>query len=126
MARRRASRAPQPAELADHDQVLAAGESVVEGRVLAGHADLAPHGGGLRDHVVAGHPRLPAVGRCERREDAHAGRLAGPVGAQHAEDGAGADLQIDLVERLSLAVALRQSRGFDHDICRSFVLLPVA
>ena len=40
-------RAPQAAELAHHDQVLAAGERLVEGGVLAGHADLAAHGGGL-------------------------------------------------------------------------------
>ena len=50
----------QPAELADHDQVGAAGEVLVERRVLPGQADPPPHLGRLRHHVAALDPRRPA------------------------------------------------------------------
>ena len=46
----------QVVEAAGHDQVLLAGEVVVDRGRLAGQADHLPHRGGLADHVEAGHP----------------------------------------------------------------------
>ena len=84
----RASRldASQPAQPADHDQVLAAGQQLVEGGVLCGHADAALHRGGLADHVVAGDACRAGVGQRQRGEDPHRGGLARAVGAEHAQD----------------------------------------
>ena len=79
----------QPAELADHDQVGAPGEVLVQGRVLAGEADRPAHGGGVGDHIAAEDARLPAVRAQQRRQDADGGGLARPVGAEQAVDGAG-------------------------------------
>jgi hypothetical protein len=46
----------QMVQAASHDQVLPAGEIVVDRGRLAGQADHLPHRGGLVDHVETGHP----------------------------------------------------------------------
>ena len=46
----------QVVQAAGHDQVLLAGEVVVDRGGLAGQADHLPYRGGLADHVEAGHP----------------------------------------------------------------------
>ncbi len=71
--------AAQAAQASDHHEVLATGEDLVEGGVLGGDADVAPHGGRLADDVMAGDPRRAAVGDREGGEDAHGGGLAGAV-----------------------------------------------
>ena len=93
---------------ADQHEVLAAGEELVEGGVLAGDADDAAHRGGLGDHVVAGHPGRAAVGAGHGGEHADGGGLAGAVGAEHAEDAARRDLEVDAGDGHVLAVALAE------------------
>ena len=106
--------APQPAELADHHQVLApreASSSVASWpvtpilrRTAAASATTswpATHARPLSGVLSVVRMRRPVV-------------LPAPLGPEHAEDRAGGDLQIHLVERLRLAVALRQRLGLDH------------
>ena len=113
----------QPAEPADHHEVLAAAQGLVDGRPLGGDADRAPDRVGLGDDVEARDPRVPLVGLAQRRQHTHGGRLAGAVGAEHAEDLAGCDLQVEPVERLGEAEALAQPLGFDHRFGHANILL---
>ena len=78
-------------EPADEAEVLAAGEVLVDGGVLAGQADALAHRLRVLGHVDAEHGGPPGVGAQDRGEDAHGGRLAGTVGTEQAEDGAGGD-----------------------------------
>jgi hypothetical protein len=104
------ARAGQPA---DEDEVLGAGERLVERRVLAGQpdelADLVRLGG----DVVAEHRRAAVVRRDQGGEDADDGGLAGAVRAEEAEDGAGGDGQVDAVHRRGGTEALGQAAGDD-------------
>ena len=77
----------EAAQAADHDQVLAPGEQLVERRVLAGHADPALHLGRLAHDVEPGHVGGAAVRHGQRGQDPDRSRLAGAVRAEHAEDG---------------------------------------
>ena len=71
---------------------------VVDGGVLAREADAGAELRGLADHVEAGHAGRAGVRGEQRGEDPDGRRLAGPVGAEHAEDGAGGGLEVDAVE----------------------------
>ena len=99
---------------ADQLEVLAAGEQLVDARVLAGEADLLAHAGGLGGDVVARDDRGALVGLQQRREDAHRRGLAGAVGAEHAEHGTGPRREIDAVQRLGVPEGLAQAPGFDR------------
>ena len=77
---------------ADQDQILAAGEVLVDGGELAGETDRAPHRRGVGRHVVAEYPRPPLVGSQQGGEDPDGRRLAGPVRPEDAVHGAGRDL----------------------------------
>ena len=90
-------------EPADHADVLAPGEVLVDGGVLPGQPDDPPHRLGLLDHVVTEDGGVPRVGAQDGGEDAHGRRLAGAVGAEQAEDGALLDVQRDAVERAHVA-----------------------
>ena len=102
----------QVVEAADHLQVLGPGQVLVHRRVLTGEADLGPQPRRLAGDVEAGDAGAAAVGREQRGEDADRGRLAGAVGPEQAEHGAGRDLQIDAVERPHVAVGLTQPFRF--------------
>jgi hypothetical protein len=80
----------QPVEPAEQDEVLAAAENLVDGRLLAAEADPPPDLVGGASHVGAGHHRPAAVGSQEGGEHPDRGRLAGAVRAEQAADGAGA------------------------------------
>ena len=99
---------------ADQLEVLAAGQQLVDARVLAGEADLLAHAGGLGGDVVARDDRGALVGLQQRREDAHRRGLAGAVGAEHAEHGTGPRGEIDAVQRLGVPEGLAQAPGFDR------------
>jgi hypothetical protein len=101
-------------ETADHEEVLAAGEMLVDGGGLAGKADHLPHGGRLARHVEAGHPRRPGVREEQRGQDPHGGGLAGAVGAEQPQHTAGRDRQVDLPQGLDVPEGLRESLGKDH------------
>jgi hypothetical protein len=76
-------------EPAEHPEVLAAGEVLVDGAVLAGQADHPAYEPRLGRHVVPEHPRLTRIGLEQRGEHAHGRGLACPVGAEQAEHRAG-------------------------------------
>src|SRR5581483_3459028 len=98
----------------DQAQVLAAGEVAVDRGVLAGEPDPGADGVGPAGDVDAEDRGRAAVRPEDRREDAHGGGLAGAVGAEHAEDGPGRDLEVDPGQRLEVAEALRQALDADR------------
>ncbi len=85
--------AAQVAQAADHADVLAAGQVLVDGGVLAGQPDDAAHDVGLARHVVAEDGGRALVGFEDRGQDAHRRGLAGAVGTEQAEHGARLDLE---------------------------------
>ena len=107
--------AVQVGEPPDHVDVLAPGEVLVDGGVLARQPDQAADHVGLLHHVVPEDAGAPRVGFEDGGEDAHGRRLAGTVGAEQAEHGAGLDGERDLVERPHAALGedLHQVVGLD-------------
>ena len=103
-------------EATDHAEVLASGEQLVECGVLAGHADPLARLRRLAQDVDAGHAGRSAVGVGEGREDAHRGRLAGAVRAEHAEDRALADVEVQPAQGVRLAEGLVEADGLDHRV----------
>ena len=75
----------QVVEPADQVEVLAAGEVLVDGGVLAGEADHAAQRLGSRTTSLPA-TRAGPVGHEQGGEDPHGGGLAGPVGAEQAQD----------------------------------------
>ena len=112
---RRRDLARQLVQLAEHDEVLTAGQQVVDGGVLGGEADAPAHLGALGGDVEAGDGRRAHGGVGERGEDAHGRGLAGAVRPEHGGDGAGAHLEVDALEGEVVAVALHQPAG-DHGV----------
>ena len=83
----------------DQAEVLASGQVGVDGRVLAGEADLLADLGRLADDVTA-EDLCPARVRLQnRRQDTDRRRLAGAVRPEQPEDGARRDIEVDSVER---------------------------
>ena len=85
-------------QLADHLEVLAAGEEPVDGRVLRREPEAAAHGHGVAQDVVAGDVRRALVGPGQGGQDADGRGLAGAVRAEHRADGAARDVEVDTVE----------------------------
>jgi hypothetical protein len=100
-------------EPGEQDQVLAAAEDLVDGRVLAEQADAVADLGGLADHVEAGHQGPAAVGPQQGGQDPHGRGLAGPVGPEQPTDRALGHGQVEAVQRAGPAVALAQPLGQD-------------
>ena len=107
-------------EAADHDEVLEAGEVVVDRRVLAGEADAGAQRARVADDVEAGHAGCAGVGGEEGGEDPDRRGLAGPVGAEDAEDGAGSGLEVDAVEGADVAERLDQATDRDCRLIAGF------
>ena len=103
----------QPEQPAEQDQVLAAGQVLVDRRELAGEADQAADLVGLVDDVVPEHARRARVGADQRGEHADRGRLPGAVRAEHAVHRAGAHRQVHAVDGASLAEGLHEAVGFN-------------
>ncbi len=117
-------RTPHVAELADQDQVLAAGEQPVQGGVLRGDPDVAPDLCRVGHHVDAGDGSASRVRHCQRGQDPDRGRLACTVGPEQSEDRPGCHREADPCEGLGLPVALDQPLGLDHHVGRHRWLLP--
>jgi len=100
-------------QLADHRQVLAAGEQPVDGRVLGRQADAAPDRDRVRADVGAGDACGAGVGRRERGEHPYGGRLARAVGAQQTADRAARDVEVHAAQRGLGPVALGQHGRLD-------------
>jgi hypothetical protein len=90
-------------ETAHHPDVLAPGQVLVDGGVLAGQADDASHRVGFFDHVVAEDGGGAGVGSQNGGEDPHRRGLAGPVGPEQAENGAFFDVERDTIEGAHVA-----------------------
>jgi hypothetical protein len=97
----------------DHLEVRAGAEQPVDGRLLAGEADLGAHDRGVGDDVVAG-DRGAALGRRQQGgQDAYGRGLAGAVVAQQPEHGALRDVEVDVAQRPEVAVAPAEPFGED-------------
>ena len=107
----------QLVEPTEEPEVLAPGEVLVHGRVLAGEADDAAQLLGLLDRVEAGHRGVTRVRAQQRGDDAHGGGLAGAVRAEQAQHAALRDGQVKAVQRahlvLARAIDLDEALGFD-------------
>jgi hypothetical protein len=103
----------QAAQPARHDQVLGAGQQIVQRRVLPGQADPAADPGALGGDVVAGHPGPPAVRPGQRGQDPHRGGLARAVRPEEGEHAAPRDPQADPGQDLGGAVGLGQPGRLD-------------
>ena len=100
-------------EAPDELEVLAAGQVAVDGRVLAGEADVVADGIGVARDVDAEHLGVTAGRVRARREDADGRGLAGTVRAEQTEDRSRRDLEVDAAEGLDVAEALLEPDGAD-------------
>lgn len=107
----------------DHVEVLPAGELLVDRGVLPGQADGAAQRAGLLHHVEARHDGVSGVGLDQGGQDSYEGGLAGAVGAEHAEDGALAHIEVHAVQSLGLAVVLDQPPYLDGVVAVPGVLV---
>ena len=105
----------EPEQQPEQDEVLAAGEVLVDGCELAGEAHEPADRVGVGDDVVSEHARAARVGADERREHPDRRRLAGAVGSEHAVDGPAAHAQVDAVDGAGVAEGLREARGLDRE-----------
>ena len=112
-------------QAADQQEVLDAGEALVDGRVLAGQGDQPADLLGLGDDVVAA-DQGPALVRLEQGgQDAHGRGLAGPVGAEHGQDLARLGHQVEPVQGGGLAESLAEAGSLDswgHVVPTSWLL----
>ena len=103
-------------ELGGVAQVLAAGQAAVEADVVGQVADLALDRERLAGRVEADDAD-DAPGRLgEPEQHQHGRRLAGAVGPEQPEDLAGADRQVERVDRGEVAVLLGQPPGDDDRV----------
>lgn len=106
-------------EPADQDEVLATGEVLVDGCVLAGEADAAPHRLLLMLHIEPVDRALAAIGLEHRGEHAHHRGLTGAIGTEQPQHGGTRYRQRDAVDRHHVAVGLaqvfRENCRFRHD-----------
>lgn len=100
-------------ELTDHLQVLTAGQILVDRGELAGEPDRAADVVGSLQYVDARHDRPAAVRPEQSRQDTYGGRLAGPVGAEEAQDRAFRHVEINTAECSYIAEGLHQAFGMD-------------
>ena len=100
----------------DHLQVLEPGEVLVDGRVLAGEADLRTQLGGVVDDVEADDSGLATARRQQRGQDSHRCGLAGAVGPEQPEHGTRLDLEVDSAQRFNLLVGLAQPLSSNRDL----------
>src|SRR5262249_41028924 len=98
---------------AELGQLLGDGQGLVHRRRLQRDADpLAPFEARARG-VGAEHVSFTAVALAVALKDLDGGRLARAVRAEQAEDLAGAKLEVDALQRLEVAVRLRQAANAD-------------
>ena len=105
---------PQPGELPEEPQVLAAGERRVDPRLLRREPEKRAHPVRVRERVDPTDPHAPAVGAAEAGDDRHERRLARAIRAEEAHDLSRGDVEIDAVERHGRAVGLAQALDVEH------------
>ena len=112
-------RAALAVQAPDHDQVLEAGEVLVDGRVLPGEADAAAQLDGVADDVEA-----RDAAPCRRRACSSVVRtrtavvLPAPLGPRSPSTLPGGDLQVDAVEGPDVAEGLHQAGHADRRLAR--------
>ena len=106
--------ASQPQEPGDEDQVLAAGQVLVDRRELAGEADIAADLVGVGDDVVAEDPGAPLGGPGQGGEHPDRRRLAGAVGPEDAVDAALGHREVDPVDGANVAEVLDEAACLDR------------
>ena len=102
-------------EPSEHPEVLASGQVLVHGRVLAGEADRLAHRLGFADDVETRHACAAGIRLQQRREDADGRRLAGPIRPEQPENGAFLHLEVDAVEGAHLTLA--RAVDLDESLC---------
>ena len=105
--------AADPLQAGEEDEVLGGGEQLVDRGVLAGDAEQLADDVRLAPDVDAEDGRLARVDREQGGEHLEHGGLAGAVGAEHAEDLAAADGQVDGVDGALVAERLDEAVGVD-------------
>ena len=109
------SLAGQAVELAEEDEVLAAGEVGVDRQLLGHQADGGPGPHRARGDALAVDHHL-AAGGFEQPGDHRDGRgLAGPVGPQQAVGLLGRDVHADVVDGHQVAEGLAQVGGLEDE-----------
>ena len=106
-------------QAADHLEVLEAGQVLVDGRVLAGEADLGAQRRGVAHDVEPRDPRGAAVRLQQRGQDPHRGGLAGSVGAEQSQHAARTCREVHAAEGAHRAVRLLEPLDDDR-ICHAF------
>jgi len=106
-------------------KVLARRELVIDGGALAGEPDGAAHHPRLAGDIEASDGGRPAVDGQERGQQLDHGGLAGSVGAEHTEDGAGWHGEAQPVDRDLLAEGLAQPLGCDDRLAHDVVTVSV-
>src|SRR5207248_2715080 len=97
-------------------EILAAGQLVIEGRVLEHQPDPLPYARRITHDVDARNPRA-ARGRAQQSAEHRDGRrLARAVGAEKAEYLARLHVEVDTPDRLDVAVLLHEAAGLDHSL----------
>jgi hypothetical protein len=99
-------------------QVLGAGQHLVDGRILAGQPDQLTHPVGVPDDVVPTYGGMSSIGLEQGAEDSDSGGLARTVRPQQAQDGAGPHAEIDPIQGRRLTEPLDQALGPDRVIHR--------
>jgi hypothetical protein len=99
----------QAVQVRHQEQVLLAGEKVVDRRELAGDADRGADRVGVVRQVVAGDAHLAAIGADQGGQDVHHGGLPGAVGAEQREDRPFGDGEVDAIKHHLVAERLPQS-----------------
>ena len=115
--------ARQPGEASGIGEIVERREPVIKADLIGQIADPALHLERIAQRIKAGDlgASLGRLSEAEQHQDRC--RLARAVGAENADDLAGADFEIDVVDRDIRAVALGQLLGPDHDLVRHYSVL---
>jgi ABC-type Na+ transport system ATPase subunit NatA len=108
--------ARQIEEAGDEDEVVRAGQRLVDRRVLPGEPDPRPHLVGVRNNIDSRHHGATRVRLQQGRQDAHRGRLAGAVRSEQAEHGPARHVQVDSIEGPGLPEGLHEPLGDDRGV----------
>ena len=103
----------KPEQPADQDQVLRAGQFLVQRGVLAGQRDELTYLVCPGDHVVPVDPGGAAVRAQQGGQDPHGGGLARPVGAEQPEYGPGTHGQVHSGQCRGVSEPFHQALGLD-------------
>jgi len=111
-------------ERAEEDEVLPAGQLLVDRGVLAGQADRAADLVRMADDVVTADGCRAGVGAQQRREDPDGRRLARAVRSEDAEHGAAGHREVHSLKALGGPERLDEALGLDHQVVRHASTVP--